>query len=170
MGLEEPGPGSSVDHLRFSVSDHFVGIDASELMPEPLGPRNRDHARASALLLAALDSEGVFAVGGVSGSELRATRVTDSGRVPAPFWRARGPRPGPSKPVVSRPMPRSTTGRRPRSQNLFRRLLLRLGVSGASCASGIGELMMLDSWVCRRGKRNQPAWAYKVSVSTHKSR
>lgn len=76
MGLEEPGPGSSVDHLRFSDSDHLVGIDASELTPEPLGPRKRDQARASMLFVA---------VGVVSGWEFRATRVIDSGRVPAPF-------------------------------------------------------------------------------------
>ena len=42
IGLEEPGPGRGVDHLMFCDSSHCVGIDSSALIPEPLGPRNRD--------------------------------------------------------------------------------------------------------------------------------
>ena len=42
IGLEAPGPGSAVFHLRFLVSLHSVGTGLSSgAMPDPLGPRNR---------------------------------------------------------------------------------------------------------------------------------
>jgi hypothetical protein len=146
-----------------------VGIDASELMPDPLGPRNRDHGRASVLLLG-VASKGVLAVGVVSGSEPSATSVTDSGRVPAPFCRARGPRPGPSKAGVKSPTARSKIGSTSSSQKPLRCLLLDSRAWGESLASGMEECMVLDSEVFRRVKGIQPAWEHKVSVSTHKSR
>ena len=119
-GLEEPAPGRAVDHFRFSDSDHWVGIDASELIPEPLGPRNRDQSRARELGVAG---------GSVAAKRLELVAVSgvavgvDSGRVEAPGWRARGP--GPRSLGASKPTSKSA-GTIPSNQ----KALLRLALGG----------------------------------------
>ena len=67
MGLDEPGPGRGVDHLRFSDSDHASGIDSSGLIPEPLGPRKRGHFSSAVFGL------GVF-VRGAAGARVMEVR------------------------------------------------------------------------------------------------
>ena len=118
-GLEEPAPGRAVDHFRFSDSDHWVGIDASELIPEPLGPRNRDQSRARVLVAGVAVAAKRFELVAVSGVAVG----VDSGRVEAPGWRARGP--GPRSIGASKPTSKSA-GTSPSNQ----KALLRLALGG----------------------------------------
>jgi hypothetical protein len=50
MGLDEPGPGSSMLHCTFSVSVQVVGVGVlSGDTPEPFGPRKRGQSAAVAV-------------------------------------------------------------------------------------------------------------------------
>ena len=70
IGLEDPGPGRGVAQLRFSVSDQLAGIEASELIHEPLGPRNRDQTGLSKLLAVRTKTVWEFGSCDVSGRAL----------------------------------------------------------------------------------------------------
>jgi hypothetical protein len=63
MGLDDPGPGSSAFHFRFSVSLQVVGVGwSSGLTPEPLGPRNRGQSAESPLLAATSAKEAAAVI------------------------------------------------------------------------------------------------------------